>query len=184
MRNTFFLLFVLSSVALAQKADFYKEDITFRLDNLYLQIEGYYWFSNNSGQPVENQIYYPFPYYAGAEIDSIRVYNLSAGRKNGFVGEGKYGISFPLHLAAYDTALFQIKYRHELTADSAVYILKTTQGWGKPLEQAEFKLITPDSFLIKKFSYPPDEIYMMEGYKIYRWKKQNFMPAEDMIFYF
>jgi hypothetical protein len=25
---------------------------------------------------------------------------------------------------------------------------------------------------------------MMEGYKIYRWKKQNFMPAEDMIFYF
>jgi len=177
-------LFLLRTFALGQRADFFKEDITFRLDATYFRVEGYYWFANHSAAPLNSEVYYPFPTYAGDQIDSIRIYNISAGRESGFKREDKFGISFVLHLASLDTAMLQIKYRQKLTADSAVYVLKTTQGWGRPLDDAEFKLITPDSFMITKFSYPPDESFALDKLRIYHWKKRNFMPAEDMTFYF
>lgn len=178
------LLLLLSVVAFGQRAIFFKEDITFRLDGIHFHIEGYYWFANHSEKPVKSEIYYPFPTYAGAQIDSIRVYNISAGRETGFHQEDKFGISFMLHFASLDTILLQIKYRQKLKADSAVYILQTTRGWGKPLEDAEFKLITPVSVKIKKFSYPPDQSYELEKFRIYRWKWKDFMPTDDMIFCF
>ncbi|MCG3118954.1 MAG: hypothetical protein ALAOOOJD_01243 [bacterium] len=184
MRKVIGLLLLLSSFAFGQRADFFKEDITFHLDGIYLHVEGYYWFANHSDKPVHSDIYYPFPIHAGDQIDSIRVYNISAGRETGFQKEDKFGLSFMLHFAALDTILLQIKYRQKLKADSAVYILQTTRGWGKPLNDAEFKLITPASFQIKKFSYPPDASFELEKLKIYHWKKENFMPAEDMIFTF
>jgi hypothetical protein len=83
-----------------------------------------------------------------------------------------------------DTVLFQIGYRQKLNSDSAIYILKTTKGWGKPMDWAEYKLIVPDYMSIKKFSYSPDKTYKIEKNTIYYWKKLNFMPNEDMIFYF
>lgn len=184
MKKTICLWLLLNVAAFAQRADFFKEDITFRLDGVYLSVEGYYWLANPSKAPLNSDIYYPFPINAGDQIDSIRVYNLSVGQETGFAKEGKFGISFLLHIASLDTVLLQIKYRQKLNADSAVYILKTTRGWGKPLDDAEFKLITPGSFMIKKFSYPPDASYELENLRIYRWKRKNFMPTEDMIFFF
>ena len=177
-------MFLLNSFAFGQRADFFKEDITFRLNGHYFNIEGYYWFSNHSNETVDSEIYYPFPTYSGDQIDSIRVFNISSGRETSFNKEDNYGISFLLHLEPSDATLFQIKYRQVIEADSAVYILKTTHGWGKPLDSAEFKLITPDSLSIKKFAYPPDKLYEMDKLKVYYWKRENFMPVQDMIFYF
>jgi hypothetical protein len=184
MRKAICLLLLLSAFAFGQRADFFKEDLTFHLDGTYFRVEGFYWFANQSDKPVNSEIYSPFPTHAGDQIDSIRVYNISAGRETGFNREEKFGISFMLHLAALDTVLLQIKYRQKLHADSAVYILKTTRGWGKPLDDAEFKLITPDSLKIKKYSYPPDQSYKLDKLRIYLWKRTRFMPAEDMIFHF
>jgi hypothetical protein len=184
MRKIVCLLFFVCLPAFGQRADFFGEDITFRLDGFYLDVEGYYWFSNHSGKPIHSNIFYPFPNYSGEKIDSIRLYNLSAGWEPEFKREGEYGISFDLFIAPLDTVLFQVGYRQKLNGDSAVYILKTTQGWGKPIDHAEFKLIAPDSLIMKKFSYPPDKSYLIEKKKIYIWKMKNFMPVRDMIFYF
>jgi hypothetical protein len=174
----------MNAAVFGQRADFFKEDITFRLDGFFLNVEGYYWFSSHSDKPVNSDIYYPFPYDAGQPIDSINIFNISIGQETRFKKEGKYGISFTLQLASLDTVLLRIKYKQKLNADSAVYILKTTQFWGKPIDDAEYKLITPKSLLIKKFSYPPDKIYKIEKFRIYYWKRNDFMPVQDMIFYF
>ncbi len=184
MKKIILLFFVLNSSVFGQRADFFQENITFRLDGANLNVEGYYWFSNYSDKPVNSDLFYPFHYNSGEQIDSIQIFNISAGQKTGFKNEGKYGISFILHIAAFDTVLFQIKYRQKLNADSAVYILKSTQAWGKPLNYAEFKLVTPESLLIKNFSYPPDKFYEFEKVRVYYWKRENFMPVKDMIFYF
>ena len=178
------LFFLLNSFAFGQRADFFQEDITFRLDGVYLNVEGYYWFSNHSDKIVNIDIFYPFPYHCGEQIDSIQIYNISYGQETKFKKESKYGISFKMHLAAFDTVLFQIKYKQKLNADSAKYILKSTQSWGKPIKYTEYKLITPDSLFIKKFSYPPDKSYEFENVRIYYWKKENFLPIQDMVFYF
>ena len=184
MRNIFCVVFLICSTAFGQRADFFREDITFRLDSIHLNVEGYYWFANHSDKQVNSNIFYPFPNYHGEKIDSIRLYNISAGQETLYKLEGANGISFDLFIAPHDTALFRIGYRQKLFGDSAVYILRTTQGWGKPLVHAEYKLIVPASMKIKRFSYPPDKLYKIEKEKIYYWEMKNFMPVKDMIFYF
>jgi hypothetical protein len=184
MRKFLFLLFVFSSAVSGQRADFYKEDITFRLDSTSFDVDGYYWFTNHSDKPVNSNIFYPFPNHPAESIDSIRLYNISAGKKVRFKMESGSGISFSLSIAPHDTALFQIGYRQKLKSDSAIYILKTTRGWGKPLQLAEYKLVVPDYLNIKRFSYPEDKTYKVMNYRIYYWKRETFMPDKDMIFYF
>jgi hypothetical protein len=184
MKLIFFILLVFTSFFYAQRADFFKEDITFRLVNNYFGVEGYYWFTNHSGKQVNSNIFYPFPSISGKSIDSIYVFNITAGRQTYFINEDNNGISFNLSLAPLDTVIFQIGYRQKLNGDSAVYILKTTQGWNKPLESAEYKLIAPSTLNIRKFTCQPDTVYKIESYKIYYWKKKDFMPENDMMFYF
>ncbi|MGD8780431.1 MAG: hypothetical protein PVH88_15880 [Ignavibacteria bacterium] len=179
------LLFFLFNIALfGQRADFFKEDITFRLDGVHLNVEGYYWFANNSNKEVGSNIFYPFPDSVDEKIDSIHIFNLSKGYRPEYTSDRNNGITFNLFIEPGDTVLFQIGYRQKLNSDSALYILKTTQTWGKPLKHAEYKLIVPDSLEIKNFSYLPDKTYTINDLKIYYWEKINFMPKKDMIFHF
>ncbi len=153
------------------------------MDSISFDVDGYYWFANNSSGFVNSEIFYPFPHHKENEIDSIRLFNLTTGKETKFTIE-QNGISFNLIIAPFDTVLFQIGYRQKLNCDSVVYILRTTKGWGKPLKLAEYKLVTPKTFLVKNISYPPDKKYEIDKYRIFYWKKENFMPDKDMIFYF
>jgi hypothetical protein len=184
MNRVFFSLVILCSYTFGQRADFFREDITFHLDGNRLDVEGYYWFWNTSNTPIASDIFYPFPYRFGDEIDSVRLYDLSRGQRVQYRFDGTNGISFSLSIAPRDTTVLQIGYRQKLVGDSAMYILRTTQGWGKQLDRAEYKLLVPDSLVIKGFSYPPVKTYRIQGEKIYYWEMDNFMPALDMIFYF
>ena len=184
MKETVLFIFLFYSTVVGQRASFFKEDVTFRLNGIHLNVEGYYWFTNYNNEDVNSSIFYPFPNYSNEKIDSILVFNLSVGNKTDFVNEGKHGISFYISIPPGDTSLFQICYRQKLAADSAVYILETTRGWCKPLSQAEFKLIVPDTLEIKKFSYPSDKEYKINDMRIYYWNMEDFMPRKDMVFYF
>jgi hypothetical protein len=184
MKKVLYLLLFIYTFASGQRANFFMEDIAFRLNSVQMDVEGYYWFANDSSVPVNSDIYYPFPNYSNEKIDSIRLYNISAGQNTYYKCDDAHGISFNLFIAPHDTVIFQIGYRQNILGDSATYILRTTQWWGKPLIQAEYKLIVPDSMLIKRFSYLPVKSYKIQGDKIYYWKMDNFMPTFDMIFYF
>jgi hypothetical protein len=184
MIKTFYLLIILCSFSFSQRANFFKEDITFRLDSMHLNVEGYYWFSNISHTSIATEMFYPFPYTYGDTIDSIRIYNISIGQKHPFKLEGCNGISFYLFIAPHDTVIFQIGYRQKLISDSAVYLLKTTQNWGKPLAHAEYKLLVTEPLVIKHFSYPPTKSYEIQNEKIYYWEMNDFMPDHDMLFCF
>ena len=184
MKKALYFIFIVSTISFAQRADFFKEDITFRLDSLHFDVEGYYWFANNSDKAVNSEIFYPFPDLPGGTIDSIRLFYITSGQLTVYKLEPKYGMTFNLFIPPKDTILYQIGYRQKLTGNSALYILRSTKAWGKPLQQAEYKLITSSRFIIKKFSYRPDKIYNIDNNKIYYWKKSSFMPVKDMIFYF
>jgi hypothetical protein len=182
MRKLFYLSLLITSIVSGQRADFFREDLTFRLDSISFDVDGYYWFVNNSSGFVNSEIFYPFPKHKENEIDSIRAFNLTTGKEAKYILE-ENGISFKLNIEPFDTVLFQIGYKQKLSCDSAVYILRTTKGWGKPLKLAEYKLVTPVTLPVKNFSYPPDKKYEIDKYCIFYWKKENFMPEMDMIFY-
>ena len=80
MKKALYFILIISTISFAQRADFIKEDITFRLDSLYLDVEGYYWFANNFDKAVINEIFYPFPDLPGGTIDSIRLFNITGGQ--------------------------------------------------------------------------------------------------------
>ena len=183
LRSIYSILLVCTSLA-GQQISFDKEHITFYLDSEYLKVVGNYWFSNQTNEFVESDIYYPFPHSAGKAIDSIAVFDLSKINELPFQREDKYGISFYLVTEPLDTVICQIKYRQALNSDSAVYILESTKSWNRPLSSADFKLVIPDSMNIKKFSYLPDQSYEIDKFKIYVWKRKNFLPEQNMIFHF
>lgn len=182
-RLVYIVLLSTCAPAFAQRLNFYKEDITLRLDCNHLSVEGYYWFANSSKVTISSEIFYPFPFDAGGLIDSIGVLNLTAGEETRFKKEEQFGISFFVAVESSDSVLLQINYRQQLNSDSAVYILKSTKNWGKPLDVAEFKLITPDSLTIKQTTYPPDELFEMAHRKIYVWRRRHFWPEHNMVFY-
>ena len=184
MNKLLFFFFFLVPFCYGQRADFFQEDITFRLNKSQFNVEGYYWFANNSEKAIASNLFYPFPNYSGEKIDSIRLFNITSGEYVNYNFEDSHGISFNLNILPKDTVLLQIGYRQEIKSDRALYILRSTKVWGKPLVFAEYKLIISDSFLIKSFSYPPDKTYEIQNQKIFLWRMKNFMPGKDMIFYF
>ncbi|MBN2365234.1 MAG: hypothetical protein EH225_04315 [Calditrichaeota bacterium] len=185
MRFIGIVILILNGIIFGQEMAFFQEDITFRIDNEYFQVDGFYWFSNKSGKRLEKSIYFPFGNSPHSKaIDSINVLNISKNTTADIINLSGRGFSFLLEVAPGDTEVYRIRYREELTCDSARYILTSTRRWNKPLEQAEYKLIVSGGVEITGFSIEADRIYGIDGERIYYWKRKEFMPENDMIFHF
>jgi hypothetical protein len=117
------------------------------------------------------------------KVDSVYLLNLTS-QKILLYDKIKNSISFSLETSSLDSTLILIYYRQKIISDSVKYILTTTKFWGKPFESAEYKLIVDPSLEITRFSYEPDKEYLIDGKKIFYWKKENFMPDKDMVFHF
>lgn len=175
----------MSALVYSQGIDFYKEDITFSLDDKFFKIDGLYWFCNKADQRAEQLIFYPFETSSpAAEIDSVSIYNSKDNKKEMVKDLSLHGFKFMLELPANDTVIYRIGYRQKIQGDSVKYILTSTKCWNKPLDDAEYKLIVPEQFEITKFSYKPDKVYNIDGKCIYYWHRYNFMPESDMTFHF
>ncbi len=183
--STVILIFFGSSVVLCQGIDFYKEDIVFKVNNGYLYVDGYYWFANTSNEKIGSAIYFPFrDINESGAVDSVSVYRIPQGEFQQINDLNNFGFSFRMELSAKDTSTYQISYRQKIIGDSAKYILRSTQSWNKPLKAAEYKLIVNPNIDVIRFSYEPDNIYNIDGKKIYYWKRNDFLPGCDMIFHF
>lgn len=148
-------------------------------------MDGTYWFANPSNHGAERLIYYPFPVTAeDNSVDSADIFDITQGIRPQISNRTEAGFSFILTIAGHDTALYHIAYRQKIDADSVVYILRSTQAWNRPLENAEYKLMAEDSIVVTGFSYDPDRVYNIEGKKIYLWRRVNFMPDRDFVIRF
>jgi hypothetical protein len=167
----------------AQHAEFYKEHIIFRIDHNYFYVNGEYYLrmTDTSAHPIS--LFYPFPTDSiYSKPDSILILNVN---KNKFIHNYrtlKTGILFSVDLDS--VTLLMISYRQHLSAQTARYILTTTQEWGKPLDEVSYELITPEEMKIDSFSYPPDNQQKIDSQIFYFWQKEYFWPENDMIFRF
>ncbi len=183
MRILILVQLLLASVASGQAVDFFREDITFRLSSRSLVVDGYYWFCNHSDRNLERVIFYPLNGKAGS-VDSAGVSDAAGGEKKEIFDRTSEGFAFVLRLSADDTAVYRITYRQRISGDSAMYILRSTRTWNKPLEWAQYKLVVDSSLVITRFSYQPDKVYAIGDRTIYYWKRVRFMPDRDMVFHF
>ena len=155
-----------------RKVSFVEEYIDFTVKKSGFETNGIYVFTNSSDKKIRQEIRFPF----ALEEDSIyimRVYNFTYNKNIPYHSKGK-SITFSLEMEPSDTVYINIAYTQMLLKNN-VYILRSTQAWGKPLQKAQYTLTVEDTLSIETFSYPPDS----QKDNVYYWEKSDFLPEKD-----
>jgi hypothetical protein len=177
-------LFAIAFSCAGQKMDFFSETLTFRLQHDRLEVDGRYYFRNNTDKELRQMLFYPFPDVEKyGEISFISV-TRADDTASVLINQTLTGARFGVKLAPREEAAYHIIYRQELITNEAKYIIVTTQKWGKPFETAGYRLEHPHNLDLTAISIPPDTTFRTPEKHIYLWTRQNFMPEEDFEFRF
>jgi len=185
MRNFLLIAFVfMASVnAQSQVVDFFREDLRFRLFEDRFEVAGNYYFRNNSSKPMVLKLKYPFPEDADfGKVEAVKCTDLSdSGNSIDFIKQ-EY-LMFSVSIPAHEEKVYRIAYHHQLHGKRALYILTSTRQWGKPLEQATYKLIV-ENLHVDSLSYIPDKTEVFADSTRFFWKKSTFMPDKNFEVFF
>ncbi len=147
-----------------------------------IEVQGIYYFSNDDSLPMSTIIDYPFP------VDSvlgfphfISVIHL-ANHQNLTFEKKNMWIIWDQFIPPRTTDSIEVTYRQKTLKHCGTYILSTTQNWNRPLEQADFKIITPANIILHYWSFQTDSVKMDDGCLEYNSFKKNFLPESDMLF--
>jgi hypothetical protein len=185
MRSFFLtsLLILFVACVSGQGFRFYKENITMKIEKEYFHVSGIYYLKSD-GNKSEVLVYpYPVDSLYGA-VDSICIYNMTNNPVIKPLKTDRDKTVFTLDFSHSPDQEIQISYRQKLRGNRAEYILKSTIGWRKPLDQANYQLIVPSGMHISKFSILPQDSIVTSQEKVFLWKKYNYMPSENLIFDF
>lgn len=179
-----FLLLLFVKLGFSQGLEFYREDLSFKLDNQVFSVDGLYYFCNTSNDTVKHDLLYPFPSdETYIDVDTIFIIDESSGKTMPYrYTQGKRGVYFGLELLPYSTATIRIYYEQKISGNQAEYILVSTKAWGKPFELVNYSMVVSKDYKNLNFSYEPDSVDKESG--IYYWKKRDFMPDKNFIINF
>ncbi|MBN1339180.1 MAG: hypothetical protein JXA03_07645 [Bacteroidales bacterium] len=183
MRRVFAVLlaFIPITGAFSQAISFYAEELTFTLQQDWFDVEGTYFFRNNTPDTVRQLVFYPLPVaddlgLAGA-VEAECLYPLLDAKT--IAGQTEKGAHFRLKINPNDTAVYKISYRQQITSNKAVYILTSTKKWKTPLEKSVIKLNMPMNLAVTWLSYDADSIIFENDRLVYKWLYTDFMPEND-----
>jgi len=178
------LLLISGLSSFSQKIEFFKEDLKFSLNGELFVVDGLYYFRNTTDTEVKQMLFYPFPdVEVYGEIAFIQITKANDTISQ-LATQTSKGSLFKVQIPANAESSFHISYGQKLKSDKAKYIITTTQKWGNPFEQADYRLEIPSSLSITNFSIPPDTLFQKDTLMIYTWKRQDFMPVVDFDFEF
>ena len=157
----FFTLHFSLFTIVSQDVSFYKEIITMRIEKDYFYVTGSYYLGTTGDTAIT--LVYPFPADSlYGEVDSLPILNLTLDKTIKPLARRKESAVFKADFGEFSRILILISYRQKLLGSRAEYILESTAGWRKPLEQADYQLIVPPGLEIVYFSIPPDESMIAE----------------------
>ncbi|MCX6233874.1 MAG: hypothetical protein NT175_04005 [Bacteroidetes bacterium] len=180
------LIFKLSLKVSSQEIEFFREDLTFQLDTTFFTVDGDYYFRNTSSHPEYMTFWYPISYPdRDFKLDSALIFDFTNNQYLKPAQRTDSGFFFKLNFSGREIKKVKIFYRQTHNGRNATYILTTTKYWKKPLEVANYSLITDKrSILIDSLSYQPDKSFMAGDNVIFEWKRKNLMPDKDFTFWF
>ena len=168
----------------SQKIDFFREDLTFKIDTALFVVDGLYYFRNNTGAEVKQMLFYPFPDVEEfGEIAFIKITKVG-DTVSQLATQTTKGALFKVLIEAHKEIPFHISYGQKLKSKQAKYIITTTQKWGKPFEEASYRLEVPSAIVVTSFSIQPDSVFFENKFQFYNWKRRDFMPETDFDFEF
>jgi hypothetical protein len=142
-----------------------------------------YNFCNLGEKNLKTPLFYPFPENTRELIDSIQITDMKADTTLPF-REGKSGVFFGISIDAYGQAAYRVYFRQKLIEQKFIYILTSTESWGRALEFANFELQVPLHLPLDSLSYPPDSSFILNDIRFFQWKKKDFMPEKDFEIFF
>lgn len=185
MRQTIFTFFfiAISINCSAQLPDFFREYITVELSNEYVEINGVYDLRNNSGNPQNINLFYPFPIDSMYnEVSNVYAFETTKDSTlNRLMKINKKGAMVKLEIDARSVKTLYIGYQQKLNGHKAEYILTTTKNWGKPLESSQIELIVPNNIKVESISYQAKDTLVSDDKTHYFIHELNFMPVKNFI---
>ena len=179
---TAFLLFSLN--CFSQKISFFREDLDFKLSNEVFEVDGLYYFRNNTNQEIRQMLFYPFPdveKYGEIKYISITIENDTTSM---LATQSAHGALFKVLIKSNEEVAYRIKYGQKVKGNAAKYIITTTQKWEKPFELADYSLKFPAQIVIDSISIAPDSVEKTPDFCKYYWLRYNFMPVCDFDIFF
>ncbi len=131
--------------------DFIKEEVSLHCFSDQIEVEGNYYFRNNTNKIVSIEVFYPFPVDSNAHFPHdiyVDAYE--------YITE-KNGISWKMKFDEFETKSFLVKYDQEISKNYAKYILFTSKKWENPIVNAKFTVSVPKEFKNVSLSYKYDE---------------------------
>jgi hypothetical protein len=145
-----------------------------------IRVDGTYYFENKSPVPRVVPLFYPFP------VDSlhpwpthIAVYS-QEGDTLKFFRPRMDGILFRVELPAAGVGSARVVYDQPSFDGSACYILTTTRAWQQPLARADFEIRVPAGIELTSITYDVDEIVETPSERTYFFRREKFMPTENL----
>jgi hypothetical protein len=167
----------------SQDLQFYREDIVFRVNTKYVEINGEYYFCNVGDKDKRVALFYPFPGNTKELVDSLVAEDLNT---NSVIPhqDARSGVFIPVFVKAYGQSAYRVYFRQKLKEDHFKYILNSTATWGRPLEIANYELQIPVSVTPDSLSFLPDTSFIINDTRYYQWKKKDFMPDRNFEVFF
>jgi hypothetical protein len=164
----------------SQLPDFYRENINITINDSTAEVEGYYYLFNNNVDDIKIALAYPFPVNEGLKFPSVISVFDNTAKNNIAYKKRKKSISFPVSISALDSTIILINYIQKCPSGFFEYILTSTRLWGKPLELAEFTIKIDSNLKLLSHSYNFDSTYQKKDKTHYYFKKENFLPNENI----
>lgn len=177
-----YLIFLIFS-AIGQNISFYAEDLKFSLNKTAIEVDGLYYFRNNTGNEIKQMLFYPFPdieKYGGITFIKIHI---EGDTTSMLATQSAKGSLFKVKIPANGEVAYRINYGQKLKSGEAKYIVTTTQAWKEPFEFANYSLTFPVNMMLDSVSIAPDSTAAGAGFIKYFWERRNFMPDRDFIFW-
>lgn len=193
MKRWLFVLIMLGAMSLSAQSpsfSFEGEKLDFHLrpepetGNLIWSLNGVYWFSNLSQQPLSQVIAFPVPsdsLCSEAQDLSLIVVSYGDSTSVKLVQQWPQGFSFRLEAPQRRLVAVQIGYHQVLHGKKASYVLMSTNSWGRPLPLSEISLRVDKSLRISSVSLPGYQLESFEGDALYIWSMSDFVADTDLI---
>jgi len=163
--------------------DFFAEEITLAVDDGFVTIAGIYHFRNNTAHEGNYPIMFPF-YVDSLSSFPDKIEGSLIGTDTATLNiremADRNGAMIDIPLMPNAVTIWRLDYRQRITGNSARYILKSTQSWGQPLEEATYKFVIPSHFADVRTWPEADSIAEESGLCKFWAHRKDFMPLEDM----
>ena len=164
--------------------EFFKEKITLSVTDSLARVECIFYFRNNTKKDFNLPIIFPF-YVDSLSLypDFIEAYIIDKDKKQVLYYTSRLkinGISLHIPLKAGRVTIWYLDYEQKIKAKHATYIITTTAAWNKPLEEATYYFVVPESYTDAATWPEADTVYPDDSLRIYKCYKKDFMPEQDM----